>query len=112
MATSVSEVERTARYELGITDSVKSDVFLRKFTAMLGTKPNVVCCMWNMLIVQNKLPDGVIIKHLLWALSLLKIYGTDYFYSIFYEVHPDTFRKWSWKVICALETLELVRNFL
>jgi hypothetical protein len=105
---SVRYVALVARHELSIKEETTSHVFLRKFVAVVGARPNVVCCLWNMLVQQNLVPEHVYLKHLLWALSLVKLYQTDYFYSIYYGVHPDTFRKWAWLVLFAIEKLKLV----
>ena len=83
--------------------------FFRQFRSHFGTTPTVCLIIWERLDpYENIRPihKGVKLKHLLWALLFMKIYGTEHFHSSLTGVDEKTFRKWSWIFVDAIADLE------
>lgn len=72
----------------------------RRFKAHFGAEPDVIVTIWNLLHKTRWLffagvrgPKPV---HLLWALLLLRKYGTEETMAAIAGVSERTFRKWAW----------------
>jgi hypothetical protein len=80
----------------------------RIFRTCFGCSILVVTICWNLMVEHGKIPSKGVPKHLFWALSLLKSYDTETFYSVWFNIDPYTFRKWAWAFIGAISSLEIV----
>lgn len=80
----------------------------RKMKATYGVSINMIVIIWNRLIADNLMPRGASLKHLFWALSFLKTYETEHFYSVAFRTLEKTFRGWMWKIVLSLARLEVV----
>jgi hypothetical protein len=81
------------------------------FKSCYGCSVVVVAIIWNILVVENRVPNKGLPKHLFWCLALMKTYCTENVYSAMFDVDPGTFRKWSWKFILAVSRLKIVSTF-
>ena len=116
----VRDVENEGRH-LGLGRNPGSVAFKRRFMAMFGVSPFIVCLLWNLLDPRSHhaFPSNVALKHLLWALCFLKTYTTDKVLQLLLREpsgdggpNEKTLRKWVWLFvteICALYGY-LVRN--
>jgi hypothetical protein len=69
------------------------------FKASYGINHEVCSHTWELMSVYRTKPTRANPKHLLWALILLKSYGTEKFLARLWGTDEKTFRKWSWKMI-------------
>jgi hypothetical protein len=81
---------------------------LDRFSATFGCSPRVAAALWNQLDKKDLLPEDTLIKHLLWALSFLKLYNAQRAQAPVCGADEKTFRKWVWVVLDALAELDLV----
>jgi hypothetical protein len=81
------------------------------FRGCFGCSVNVVTIVWNLLVVQLKVPAKGVPKHVFWALALMKSYRTEAVYSAWFHVDAFTFRKWAWAFILAMSRLDVVSIF-
>ena len=85
---------------------LKSTYSARDFNGMFGTSPEVCALTWNMLDLEQAMP-GVLPKHLLWALMLMKTYAKEKTLCIIAGgVTRTTFRKWAWLIIPRIAGLK------
>ncbi len=83
------------------------------FKEYFGVSVTVVLVIWNLLNAQDLIPKKGEIKHLLWALALLKFYLKQGLVCSLVgrtkgAVNPKTFRNWVWKFIFNIELLDKV----
>ena len=67
----------------------------------------MVNAAWTSLRAQNNFPKGISEKHLLWALILLKQYGTEIFLAKSVGVSPKKFSSHTWLLIDELAELAI-----
>jgi hypothetical protein len=108
MYISPSVVKTVASDELRLSSRLTKHGFNRKFRSFFGLGPRVTATVWNTLVLQDKLPPGGLVKHLLWCLAFLKLYATEAIYSSMFSVTEKTFRKWVWKFLNKIHTIEVV----
>lgn len=90
---------------------IRTNVFLRRFKALLGVTPLVCSVAWKKL--SAKLPEKAKPRHLLWALLFLKVYATEHCNRALTGVDEKTFRLWSWRFVYLLASINIVScNFL
>ena len=78
-----------------------------EFRGHFGCGLMVFLTLWNLLVTTDLLPAGGIIKHLLWTLLFMKVYGSQkVLCSLCGGVDVETFRKWTWLFIAAVSDLE------
>lgn len=80
----------------------------RKTKSTFGLSAKVIVTIWNRLIAEGHMPEGAVLKYLLWSLSFLKSYETENFYAIAFKTTEKTFRQWIWKLVLALSRLDMV----
>lgn len=81
-----------------------SPYYMRRFRSFFGVPPNGAAELWTFLpVVHNGHP-----KHLLWALSLLKIYATEHILASFASCDEKTFRQWAWAHVRLLSDSRIV----
>eukprot|EP00171_Calliarthron_tuberculosum_P023599 IDg23599t1 len=76
-----------------------------KFLALFGTTPAYCRVLWE----QIGPPSNAELRHLLFALLFLKMYGNEEQNAAIFHVSVRTFRMWSWvfiKLIAALPTIQ------
>jgi hypothetical protein len=83
----------------------------RIFRSCFGCSIRVSAVCWNRMVDSGTIPTKGCPKHLFWALSLLRSYGTESYYCALYGVDAYTFRKWSWAFINAIARLKTVSIF-
>ena len=80
---------------------------LVKFISIYGCPPADVSAAWNM--IERSPPEDVrknrSLKHLLWALALLRNYSTETLNSRLFDCHEDTWRYWTRIYVKALSKL-------
>jgi hypothetical protein len=88
----------------------KSKTSHRRFRATFGTGPEMCSELWHRLEPETwgcgTGERGVAYKHLLWALLLMKVYGTENFLRGVAKAHEQTFRKWTWMFIGKIAALK------
>ena len=84
----------------------------RRFLALYGVSPRVcvvVYTIWQR--EQHMNTYNLEIKHLLWGLMFLKVYGTEETHRVLAGgVSERTFRLWSWRVVEVLARMDVVRE--
>jgi len=80
----------------------------RQFVSMFGCTLDIVMVVWKKLVLHEMLPNDAKVKHLLWCLSFLKVYGSEYVMSSMFRCTEKTMRKWVWLFIDKLSSLEIV----
>ena len=80
----------------------------RRFVAAFGINPRVVASIWNRIQAKDLAPDGMLVKHLLWALYFLKTYQPEAYTANRCQVDENTYWKWLWIVLDVLGELDLV----
>jgi hypothetical protein len=109
MRISAAAVHRIAEEEiLHRVSSRRKRVSLERFAATFGCSPKVAAALWNRLDKKDLLPEDTLVKHLLWALSFLKLYNAQRAQAPVCGADEKTFRKWVWRVLDALAELDLV----
>jgi hypothetical protein len=108
MLISPAVVKTIANDELRVTNRLSKVSYNRKFHSWFGLSPKVAARLWNTLVLQQKLPRGGLVKHLLWTLSFLKLYESEQVYTTTFSVTGNTFRKWVWKFLSKIYTIDLV----
>jgi len=83
-------------------------VSLERFSATFGCSPRVAAAVWNRLDKKDLLPEDMLVKHLLWALSFLKLYNPERAQAPVCGGDEKTYRKWVWIALEALVELDLV----
>ena len=80
---------------------------LVKFVSIYGCPPKDVSAAWNM--IERSPPEDArknrALKHLLWALALLRNYSTEIFNSRLFDCNEDTWRYWTRIYVKALSKL-------
>jgi hypothetical protein len=71
-----------------------------------GPPPEIAVQAWNLLDHEATMPIGASKVKMLWALSLLKTYGTKVNLAAKAGVDKKTFRKWVWMFFFELSALE------
>ena len=104
-ATSFLQLEQEMTARRGNLNPAPS---IRRFRSFFGTSPHVCAILWGQL--QSNIPEQGRPEHMLWALLLLKVYGTEDVVSSIVQVSRKTFRKWSWKFISAISYLANVSD--
>lgn len=84
--------------------------FTRKYRSLFGVTPEIASVAWNE--IEENLPRACIPLHLLWCCLFLKVYGSEAVHCTIVNVDPKTFRKWSWIVVSALSSLQIVSSSL
>jgi hypothetical protein len=69
------------------------------FKTTYGINHEVCSHTWELMTMYQTKPRRSNPKHLLWALILLKSYGTEIFLARLWGTNEKTFRKWSWRII-------------
>ena len=64
--------------------------------------------IWNQIQAKDLAPEGMLVKHLLWALYFLKTYQPEAYTANRCQVDENTYRKWLWIVLDLLGELDLV----
>ena len=85
----------------------------RQFRECFGCGADVVLKLWRLLEDKDHISTKGTLEHLLRALTLMKVYPTEYiFSSLTGKLDPKTNRLWNWKIIYAVADLEpyLVSN--
>ena len=77
----------------------------RRFRACFGASPLVCAIIWKGIAPVVSAYDGYSPTHLLWALMFMKLYCLEPVNASIVGVDEKTFRKWSWIVIDAIESL-------
>jgi len=80
----------------------------RQFISMFGCTLDIVMIVWRKLVLQEMLPDDARVKHLLWTLAFLKVYGSEYVMASMFRCTEKTMRKWVWLFIDKMSSLEIV----
>ena len=80
--------------------------FICRFCAHFGTTLQICKKLWKMLDPCNQIHKKAKLKHLLWALVFMKIYGTETVLSSLVGVSEKIFRKWVWLFIEAISYLK------
>ena len=80
----------------------------RRSKAVFGIAPKVCVFLW--LHLEGLLPVGAKPKHLLWALSFLKLYEVEEGRASRLQVDEKTCRKWTKILLLAISQLQLVSN--
>ncbi len=85
----------------------------RRFRDFFGAGAMVALAAWNLLTVNDFLPEGGTILHFLWALYFMKVYPKQGVACAAAggsggAVDPKTFRKFVWPFIYALAELESI----
>jgi hypothetical protein len=93
---------------VGFSNGKKKTTLNRKFRRFFGLSPRVTARVWNTLIVQEKVPEGGRVVHLLWTLCFLKLYDSETVLSTIFGVCEKTYRKWVWKFLKRIHTIKLV----
>ena len=79
----------------------------RSFRELFGIALEPAVSTWNLMIKSEYLPKGGTPYHFLWTLMFLKVYGSEEQMCILANIKdPKTFRKWVWKFIPAISSLE------
>ena len=78
----------------------------RMFRESFGCGPNVAFVVWHMMWKHAMIPDGSCILHFLWTLMFMKDYGKSIMMATIAGTCPKTFRKWVWRNILAISSLE------
>ena len=75
----IEAVEDTARETVGFPDYPQRDWNSKdkeeQFVSLFGAQPKVIAGLWE--LIKNDVNDGILLKHLLWALIFLKIYAPN-----------------------------------
>jgi hypothetical protein len=93
----------------------------RNFREYFGTSQEIALILWRLLVLNNLLPEGCQLKHLLWTLFFMKVYpkqgpACSGIGGSSGAVDPKTLRKWVWIFIGNIAELSetvvsvLVRN--
>lgn len=80
--------------------------FIRRYKALFGVSPLLASTLWDLLSLH--VPSKEMLLHLFWALLRLNTYATDRVCVALVKVNLNTFRKWSWALVCALAELNRV----
>jgi hypothetical protein len=108
-------IERAAEEVVGVPFARKSeDAKDKLFRQHFGCSTTVAFNAWDLIqqYTTHEAPDGLEIKHLLWALTFLKTYAVEGIRSSLAGVgtgnRPDerTVRDWCWIVLACLANLE------
>ena len=83
--------------------------FRREFGACFSMSPNMCVLVWDE--IEDALPSGVMICHLLWALMLLKVYGMEETMAVMVWTTQKTYKKWVRMVIGEIHSLAYVGLF-
>lgn len=73
------------------SDGKVNPTFHRRFMALFGATPFIICLVWNMLDppTNHSIPNNVKIIHLLWTFSFLKTYETEHVLRLITVGKPD-----------------------
>ena len=75
----IEAVEASARETVGFPDYPQRDWNSKdkeeRFVSLFGAQPKVIAGLWE--LIKNDVNDGILLKHLLWALIFLKIYAPN-----------------------------------
>ena len=85
---------------------------LRLFRGNFGTTPAICSVIWTRLCNADAHPAGTKPIHLLYALFLLRTYGTEAVLKSQTGRDEKTFHKWAWAYIELLADLDVVRMWL
>ena len=88
--------------------NLSSKTINRRSCAVFGIQPKTCVFLWFHL--EGLLPVGAEPKHLLWALSFLKLYEVEEGRASRLQVDEKTCRKWTKIFIRAISKLNLVRS--
>jgi hypothetical protein len=72
---------------------------IRRFRGLFGSTPQICSIIWARIAADNAHPAGSQPVHLLYALLLLKTYGTEEECKAMTGRDEKTFRKWAWMYI-------------
>ena len=109
MRISAAAVHRIAEEEiLHRSSNRRKRVSLERFSATFGCSLCVAAAVWNRLDKKDLLPEDMLVKHLLWSLSFLKLYNPERAQAPVCGGDEKTFRKWVWIALEALAELHLV----
>jgi hypothetical protein len=79
----------------------------RDFREFFGCGVLVFLSLWNLLDTTDSIPQKGTIEHLLWTLMFLKVYAKQRTLSALAGgVDPETFRRWCWRFIEAIASLQ------
>ena len=86
----------------------QAPILERIFAESFGVVPTTCATIWN---ASFEKPPGLSPKHLMWALLFLKVYASEHVHCSMACVDEKTFRKWCWKAIDFIASLNVVCNF-
>lgn len=94
-----------------IIKSGAGDGFPEDFRSLFGVGLDVCVTAWNLCVASHRLPFKCRHHHFLWALTFLRIYGTEKLLCRIVGTTRKTYRKWVWPIIRCLASLkpQLVR---
>ena len=108
-----AEFEELGRLTAKYRRSWSKKVTTRRFKSQFGVAPDVVACVWELLLESKFLRDNMPGKkeapnpeHLLWSLMLLKRYCTMPVLAADLNVDEGTFRKWAFLYLEAIAELD------
>lgn len=81
-------------------------ISLRQYRHIFGTTPTICSILWGKIKDRNTLPPYARPLHLLCALLFLKVYSTEEVHAALTGLNEKTFRKWSWKFINLIASLD------
>jgi hypothetical protein len=77
------------------------------FRYIFGADPDTCATIW--IKIQQQIAgtgfQNVIVEHLLWALYVLKQYGTEIMMAAIFQTNPKTFQKWSKVIVIQISKL-------
>ncbi|KAG9407624.1 hypothetical protein AC1031_002342 [Aphanomyces cochlioides] len=79
----------------------------RRFYAMFGISAELCYAIWQAL--EDKRPPNSDVKHLLWRLMFLKVYGSESVHATIAGTDEKTFRKWCWLYVALISELDIIR---
>ncbi|KAH9139083.1 hypothetical protein AeRB84_016633 [Aphanomyces euteiches] len=78
----------------------------RRFVALFGVNCRVATQAWR---AMDTRPVGCQHRPMLWALLFLKVYASENVYAAIAAVDEKNFRKWSWIMLEALSSLNVIQ---
>lgn len=102
----VSNVHAVASLILGRAPGIRVHYENRRFRSLFGVSATTCANAYNLL--SESVPRGGNLKHFLWSLLFLKIYGTEDVCCTIVRTTRKTFRKWIWIFIPLLANLDMV----
>lgn len=98
MATNPETIENLG-FEIRCASKPRSvQIARKKFKGLYGTYPEVICYVWNQLIVKNVIEkyDVYRLRRFFLTFDFLKNYCIEHLCAINFGVDEKTYRKWVW----------------